>query len=374
MRNPHKVILSPIKDNIRFSVNRADKELNCLNWIVKMLEKERKHCPYGIIFCQTVNDIALVLSYLLTKLSENACVDGETPIAEHCLIGVYYSMTPQTLKGRVKSSFESGIGRARIVIATTSLSMGVDFPSVTYVIHFGPARDLVSHLQEAERAGRDGVTQAHNIIVYLGKHKALCHKEMTKVLDSKECVRKALLSSFGDETCVTPRHNCCNWCHKNCDCCGDGPRSEPLPVFDKPPIEEAYTGPIRTVTDEDRNYLRAALFELKLSLGRQTKVCLFDNSGAISHGFTDKVIEAIVANCNRLLTSRDILQKCFVSSPKLTVIVLEILHECFGDYQPLDIEYKVSSMTESMISPLLMQDTTVDIPFEEHSDWEDDFL
>ena len=127
MRNPHKVILSPNKDNIRFSVNRADKELNCLNWIGKMLEKEREHCPYGIIFCQTVNDIALVLSYLLTKLGENAYVDGETPIAERCLIGVYYSMTPQTLKDRVKSSFESGIGRARIVIATTSLSMGVDF-------------------------------------------------------------------------------------------------------------------------------------------------------------------------------------------------------------------------------------------------------
>ena len=81
-----------------------------------------------------------------------------------------------------------------------------------------------------------------------------------------------------------------------------------------------------------------------------------------------------MANCNRLFTSRDILKTCFVSSPKLTVIVLEILHECFGDYQPLDFEYKVSSMTESMISPLLMQDTTVDIPFEELSDWEDDFL
>ncbi|XP_068671112.1 ATP-dependent DNA helicase RecQ-like [Montipora foliosa] len=161
MPNPHKVILSPNKDNIRFSVNRADKELNCLNWIVKMLEKEREHCPYGIIFCQTVNDIALVLSYLLTKLGEKAYVDGETPIAERCLIGVYYSMTPQTLKDRVKSSFESGIGRARIVIANTSLRMGVDFPSVTYVIHFDPARDLVSHLQEAGRAGRDGGTQYH---------------------------------------------------------------------------------------------------------------------------------------------------------------------------------------------------------------------
>ena len=117
-------IEEPNKDNIRFSVTQTDKELCCLNCVVTMLRKERKDCPYTIVFCQTVFDIALILSYFLTNLGEDAYVEGEAPLAERCLVPVYYSVTPEKMKERVKSSFESGAGTARIVIATTSLSMG----------------------------------------------------------------------------------------------------------------------------------------------------------------------------------------------------------------------------------------------------------
>ena len=86
-----------------------------------MLRKEKKDSPYTIIFCQTVNDIALILSFLLKNLGEDAYVEGEAPLAERCLVIVYYSVTPEKMKERVKSSFESGAGTARIVIATTSL-------------------------------------------------------------------------------------------------------------------------------------------------------------------------------------------------------------------------------------------------------------
>ena len=86
-----------------------------------MLRKEKKDSPYTIIFCQTVNDIALILSFLLTNLGEDAYVEGQAPLLERCLVTVYYSVTPEKMKERVKSSFESGAGTARIVIATTSL-------------------------------------------------------------------------------------------------------------------------------------------------------------------------------------------------------------------------------------------------------------
>ena len=121
LSNPYTVILSPNKDHIRFSVTQADKELCCLNWVVTMLRKEKKDSPYTIIFCQTVNDIALILSFLLKNLGEDAYVEGQAPLPERCLVTVYYSVTPEKMKERVKSSFESGAGTARIVIATTSL-------------------------------------------------------------------------------------------------------------------------------------------------------------------------------------------------------------------------------------------------------------
>ena len=88
-----------------------------------MLRKEGKDCPYTIVFCQTVFDIALILSYFLTNLGEDVYVEGEAPLAERCLVTVYYSVTPEKMKERVKSSFESGADTARIVIATTSLSV-----------------------------------------------------------------------------------------------------------------------------------------------------------------------------------------------------------------------------------------------------------
>ena len=121
LSNPYTVILSPNKDHIRFSVTQADKELCCSNWVVTMLRKEKKDSPYTIIFCQMVNYIALILSFLLTNLGEDAYVEGQTPLPERCLVTVYYSVTPEKMKERVKSSFESGAGIARIVIATTSL-------------------------------------------------------------------------------------------------------------------------------------------------------------------------------------------------------------------------------------------------------------
>ena len=68
-----------------------------------------------------MDDIALILSYFLTNLGEDTYVEGEAPWAERCLVIVYYSVTPKKMKERVKSSFESGAGTARIVIATTSL-------------------------------------------------------------------------------------------------------------------------------------------------------------------------------------------------------------------------------------------------------------
>lgn len=371
MHNPYKVILSPNKDNIRFTVRQADKELSCLNWLVSLLEEQGDNCPHTILFCQTVNDIVLILSFLLMKLGDKAYVPGEAPVAERCLISVYYSVTPQRMKERVTNSFENGTGKARVVIATTSLSMGVDFPKVTYVVHFGPSRDIVSHLQEAGRAGRDGVSQAYNVVFYLGKHKALCSGNMKKVINSNECVRKVLFSFFDDTKAIVPKHNCCNRCHENCRCGGDE-CSQPLPVFEKASVSSSHAGPTRSVTDEDRECLRAALYEVKSSLTLQTKVSLFDKTGTISHGLSEKVIETVVMKCDQLFTMMDIFQQCFILSPRLSIIILEILNELFGDVPTTDITREVSTMTESLIPPLFEKELDTEMPIEDDSD-DDDF-
>ena len=52
-------------------------------------------------------------------------------------------------------------------------------------------------------------------------------------------------------------------------------------AFHKEAVTQQYTGPARTVTEEVRECLCNALFEVKASLGGQTKVSLFDKSGTM---------------------------------------------------------------------------------------------
>jgi len=57
-----EVLISPNRENIRFSVVEADTNLNCLNWMVELLRTKKEESPFIIIFCHTVSDIVLILT------------------------------------------------------------------------------------------------------------------------------------------------------------------------------------------------------------------------------------------------------------------------------------------------------------------------
>jgi superfamily II DNA helicase RecQ len=102
-----RVIVSHNKNNIRFNIIKADSHLKCLNWLVEMMREKKEHTPFTLIFCQVVNDIVFILSYLLMELgSSGLYARGHLPQQQSCLIGVYYSQTPQSLKDTLTASFE----------------------------------------------------------------------------------------------------------------------------------------------------------------------------------------------------------------------------------------------------------------------------
>ena len=84
------IVVSPNRDNIRFTVLKADKDLHCFEWVISMIKEKKSETPYTIIFCKTVNDIVLVLNYFLTKLGNSIYVDGNEPAHERVLLGIYY--------------------------------------------------------------------------------------------------------------------------------------------------------------------------------------------------------------------------------------------------------------------------------------------
>ena len=137
------------------SINNKNIRFSVFNWLVDKIAEHRENVLKTIIFCRSITDLSTVLSYLLMKLGDKAYVDQEKS-PSNCLLGVYHSNSPDELKERVKKSFKFDDGPIRVVLATSALSLGVNFKDIRYVIHYGPAPDLRSHLQEAGRAGRDG--------------------------------------------------------------------------------------------------------------------------------------------------------------------------------------------------------------------------
>ena len=149
-------------------------------------------------------------------------VPGQPKTPANGIVGIFHSMTLKKYKNRVMDSFKVNAGNVRIVLATSALGMGVNFPDVHYVIHVGPARSIVDHVQQSGCAGCDG-KQAYNVVITTGQKLAHCEV-------AADCLRKALMKPL-DVTVnsVDPLHNCCSNCKKMCTCYGEDCNCEELP-------------------------------------------------------------------------------------------------------------------------------------------------
>lgn len=106
-----------------------------------------------------MNEIAIVVIYLMFKLGKNVFFPEYSNVQDNWSIGIYYSNSWQSSKDRVLNQVK-GEGVKQVVIATTALCMGVNFPGVRYIIDWGPAQSILDQHQEA---GRDG--QKSDVVV-----------------------------------------------------------------------------------------------------------------------------------------------------------------------------------------------------------------
>lgn len=358
--------VSPARSNIRFSVKctKREKELGELAWLVTMLKENGLATPKTIIFCGTMKDMSAVYGELMSKLGEAAYVANKPRSPQNRLIGIYHSMTWKKYKSRVFESFKEDNGNIRVVLASSALSMGVNFPDVKYVIHMGPARTVVDHIQEAGRAGRNGEL-AHNIIVYHGNKIAECEKAIKQFVQSQDCLRKALYKQFDENIqSTTPPHDCCSVCSKACTCSEDKCAAAILPfemcIEPQGNVVQALT---RTVDEEEKSTLYNALKEYQGSLSSGSAL-LFDSNS--THGFSDELILDITKNCPSIFTIDDVQSKLPVFSLEHAKNILIIMQEIFEDI-PLWHDFP-----ESMdIIQDMFNDTSCDI-FSEYFDLSSD--
>jgi len=168
---------------------------------------------YYSLYCQTIKQCGLLYANIRGMLGIGACTtDGE------CLLEMLHSCTPTSNKEVIMKSFCKEHGKIRVLIATIAFGMGIDCKAVKRVIHFGPAKNIESYVQETGRAGRDG-GQATALLLYNGILLNHVEGNIKMYVKSKECRRKTLMKHFQAEF-STPSclHSCCDNCATQCNC------------------------------------------------------------------------------------------------------------------------------------------------------------
>lgn len=326
--NTCKLFISPNRHNIRVSVNKVRKEgmESQLDWLVELTKEQLEKTPKTIIFCNTLKDIASVVNLLLLKLREHAYVPVGSRNVEDLVIGIFHSVTWPEKKEKLMTEFRLQT-KKRIVVASTALSMGVNFGDIRYVINWGPARNLLDELQEAGRAGRDGL-RAHLIIVYHGQQLSQCEQEIKDFVKSEGCYRVAMYRPFDKNIKpVSPGHDCCSHCALECcgRCC-----AVKLPFEKSESTGQSVPALTRPVSNEDKSCLKEALTEL-------VEGSCNNAFGAVScHGFSNELVEDIINNCHRLFTVNDVFECLPVYSLDHCLKILEIIQEIYGDIPNFD--------------------------------------
>ena len=207
---------------------KKEQQLKKLDGLADLVKREGINTPTTIVFCNAMNEIAIVLNHLMSQLGKKVFFPNCSPVKDNCLIGIYHSNSWQSSKDRVMEQFKS-CSVKRVIIATTALCMGVNFPDVCFkaiylsiylVINWGPARSILDQHQEAGRAGRDGKT-AHVIVIYHGQQVGHCEQQIKDFVRAKGCFRVAAYKSLDDTIQpLEPPHDCCSFCSSICKCAG----------------------------------------------------------------------------------------------------------------------------------------------------------
>jgi ATP-dependent DNA helicase RecQ len=146
LQDPLVVVRPVARPNLRFEAIQCESEDTKRRHLVLLLRRLRRP---GIVYCSTVKDVEE-----LGALCKLARVPAE----------IYHGRLTKAERGHAHERFMSS-GKRIVMIATSAFGLGVDKPDIRYVIHYQVPGSLEAYVQEAGRAGRDGLP-ARCILLY----------------------------------------------------------------------------------------------------------------------------------------------------------------------------------------------------------------
>jgi ATP-dependent DNA helicase RecQ len=172
LRDPVVVVRPVARPNLRFEVIRCESEDMKRRELVQLLRRLRRP---GIVYCSTVKDVEELGA--LCKL-------GRIP-AE-----IYHGRLTKAERDHAHLRFMSS-GKRIVMIATSAFGLGVDKPDIRYVVHYNVPGSLEAYVQEAGRAGRDGLA-ARCILLYLPEDLEVQRHFLTEGPASRSQIKKVV--------------------------------------------------------------------------------------------------------------------------------------------------------------------------------------
>ena len=329
-KSVHDVYVSPNRDNIKLVMTKvshdAATQFSIFNSLIADIEKFGASADRTIIYCRSIIDCAKIYRHFHKILGESAFVPNQPHSGINRFVAMYHSSTPDRIKTHVLDSLLDPQGTVRLVIATTALSMGVNFPNVRTVVQYGPSKDVEEYLQQIGRAGRDG-NPSEAIMYWSPRLIVHCDNSLKDIVKGDACIRTSLLKHFQTSPPVKhePEHDCCSVCHAMCKCSGEE-CCQPRESHEDVPV--SYVPQTRTVAEEDLQTLEEALNEAKQCFSSQP----FVYSDNMSVNFSEKLVSETVKQAEYIFSLDYIVKNLPVFRPEHALAVLDAVQETFEDF------------------------------------------
>ncbi len=334
--------MSPNRLNIRLSLVRCTKlTTSVLDWVVQGIKTKGRNYEKTIIYCQSIENVSKVYLFLKEELGFYAYGESLKQDNNSLLIGILHRNTLEKYKQRVINDLSDVAGYCRVVVATSSLEMGIDFCDIRCVIHYGSPRDTTEYIQGIGRAGRDK-QQAQAILYFSKQQLSRASQDMKKFVQTKDaCVRFALFEKFennNDFKYPDLKHYCYSYCHLSCTCQEDGLCSEIKPKYEQACLTNVPEITVRDVTKEEEELFFEVLQEYNSSLEQAHRGYATFTSRELLIGLSTNIIQDVLVKISYIISIEYVMNNTAVYKREHAGEIILMLQEIFGDIKEEKVE------------------------------------